>query len=195
MIERIVPIVEGEGEVLAVPVLLRRLLSELGFYNVSIELPFRGSRSSLVSPNGIETAIARASRYAKPSDAILVLLDGDDDKTCILGPELHRRAKLAQPDRPLMVALAEIEFETWFLASAESLAGARGLGPSISQPTNFEAIRDAKGWLSSQKLGSSIYAPARDQAALTARMDLDLARQHSRSFRRFCERFRQLLSA
>ena len=63
MIERIVPIVEGHGEVSAVPVLLRRLLVEMKAY-VEITKPDRTTRSSLVVKGRIEFAVQRAAEDA-----------------------------------------------------------------------------------------------------------------------------------
>ena len=192
MIERIVPIVEGHGEVSAVPVLLRRLLMEMGAY-IEVSKPDRTPRSSLIVDGGIESAVQRAAQDAGPAAALLVLIDADDDKVCELGPILTKRAQLARPDRRVLVSLAHVEFEHWFIAAAESLQGYRRLPSNLARPANFESIRDGKGWLSKQMPIGVTYSPIADQAALTARMDLDLARQHSASFRRFCTRFRELL--
>lgn len=145
MIERIVPIVEGHGEVSAVPVLLRRLLLEMNKGHIQINQPDRNPRSTLVQPGGIEFAVQRAADNAGPSGAILVLLDSDDDPPCVLGPQLMQRAVNSRSDRRVMIALAEVEFETWFLASAESLAGKNRLSSSLARPENFEKISGCQG--------------------------------------------------
>lgn len=178
MIDRIVCIVEGKGEVDALPVLLRRLLIEIDpTRHCEIPRPNRRNRSSLVRSGEFEREIQTAAQFAGQSSLILVLIDADDDKACELGPELTKRAKLARPDRPILVSLAHMEFEHWLVAA------------DPSRPPNFESIRNAK------RLLREDYSPTAHQARLTATFDLDLARQHSRSFRRFCTRFRELLSA
>ena len=58
----IVPIVEGQSEVMAVPMLLRRLLSELQRYDVMVARPVRVHRSSVVKEGEIERAVVLARR-------------------------------------------------------------------------------------------------------------------------------------
>jgi len=58
----IVPIVEGQSEVMAVPVLLRRLLSERQRYDVMVARPVRVHRSSVVKEGEIERAVVLARR-------------------------------------------------------------------------------------------------------------------------------------
>ena len=198
MIERIVPIVEGHGEVIAVPELLRRLMNEMGRY-VDVERPQLFKRSGVTKPGLFEAKVQRAAIDAGDAGAILVLLDSDhltpgEDPPCVLGPKLLARAKAARADKRIVVCLAEVEFESWLIACAESLRGIRKLPHDISRPMNFEKIGGAKEWLSNQMPDPHRYTPTADQAALVAKMDLDLAREHSRSFRRFCNRLRELLA-
>ena len=198
MIERVVPIVEGEGEIEAVPKLLHRLMSEFNVH-AHVETPHRVSRSKISKPNVFEAKIEQAAVIGGPSGAILVLLDSDhltpgQEPPCILGPRLLARAQAVRSDRRIAICLAEIEFETWFIAAAESLRGRERLPLGLSRPDNFERIRGAKEWLSSQIDGPYKYKPTANQAALVQHMDLDLARQNSASFRRFCTRFRELLA-
>lgn len=95
-----------------------------------------------------------------------------------------RRAKVARPDLRVSIVLAHREYEAWFLAGAESLAGRRNLNPNLTAPANPEDMRDAKGWLGRQMIGSRRYSPARDQPALSKHLDLALAKARSRSFRK-----------
>lgn len=114
--------------------------------------------------------------------ATLVLLDGDDDCAALLGPELQARAERARPDAPVAVVLAVKEYEAWFLAAAQSLAGRRGLREDLEGPPGPEAVRDAKGWLQRQRTDGRSYRPTVDQPALSAAIDLDAARAGSASF-------------
>ena len=183
---------------MAVPELLRRLMSEIGTY-IAVEPPQLFKRNHISKPGSFEAKVQRAAIDAGSSGAILVLLDSDhltpgEEPPCVLGPKLLARARAARADRPIVVCLAEIEFESWFIACAESLRGVRQLPHDISRPANFEKIGGAKEWLSNQMPNPHRYSPTTDQTALTARMNLDLSRQHSASFRRFCNRFRELLA-
>lgn len=57
---KIQPIVEGEGEEAAFPVLLRRLRNESGAFDIVIQRPFRRRRSELVQ----EASLRRIVRSA-----------------------------------------------------------------------------------------------------------------------------------
>jgi hypothetical protein len=91
------------------------------------------------------------------------------------------------------VVLAHREYESWFLAAAESLAGLRNLPPDLAAPAAPEEIRDAKGWLSKQMPRSMRYSPTQDQAALSAQFDMELARTRSRSFRKLWKEIEGIL--
>ena len=174
---RIVAIVEGHGEVDAVPVLLRRIV-ERTVPNVAVEVPrpIRVQRHRVLKPGELERAVELAALRAGPDGGILILLDADDDCPAELGPVLLRRAAESQPDQSIRVVLAKAEYEAWFLAAAASIAGQRGVDESASPPPNPESIRDAKGWLSVRMPRGQRYRPTLHQAALSAVFDLDTAR-------------------
>ena len=77
----------------------------------------------------------------------MILLDADDDCPAELARALARRAEAVRPDRRIRVVLAKREFEAWFLAAAQSIAGRRGIRESVAPPADPESIRDAKGFL------------------------------------------------
>jgi hypothetical protein len=112
----IVPIVEGQGEVEAVPILLRRVLHSQTAYSVDVRRPIRVKRNQVVKPGELERAIELAALQPN-CRAILILLDADDDCPAVLGPELLLRAQAARPDVPCSVVLAKSEFEAWFVGS------------------------------------------------------------------------------
>ena len=91
------PIVEGHGEVAAVPVLLRRLLAEARITGVDVGRPIRRTRSQLATQEGLARSIALA-RIQPNCAAILVLFDGDDDCPALLGPVAQRWANAAARD-------------------------------------------------------------------------------------------------
>lgn len=184
----IASVVEGEGEISALPVLLRRLMYEARIWDADIQPPFLIDRGRLVRPGGLEAAVeAQARRLpAGQPGGILVLIDADDDCPASLGPSLLARAEAARPDRRTAVVLANREFEAWFLASAPTLGGRAGLAENLEVPAGSETLRDCKGWLTHHRRDGVRYRPRVDQAALTDVIDLDLARSHSSSFAKFC---------
>lgn len=117
---------------------------------------------------------------------VLILLDADKDLPCDLAPKLLSRAKAAARDCPASVVLAKCEYEAWFLASANGLAGKFKLPANLTAPPNCEAIRDAKGWLDHAWAGADRYSPTLHQADLTRLINIDLARQNSPSFDKLC---------
>ena len=120
-------VVEGHGEVHALPVLLRRIAGEI---QPEIELdvphPLRFPRSKLISPGGLEKAIGLAALKCTAGGGVVVVLDSDDDCPAVLAPTLVGRIRGTRPDLPFALVLAQREFEAWFLAGAESLRGHRG---------------------------------------------------------------------
>ena len=174
-------IVEGHGEVEAVPILIRRIASncypELG---IVIPHPIRISRDKIVKKNQLERKVELAARTIKGQGAILILIDSDDDCPAQLGPELLCRALQVRSDLPIAVVLAKREFEAWFLAAADSLRGYKGLKNDLEPPNNPEEIRGVKGWLK-QRRDSRKYRETLDQPGFTAHFDLDQAR-HADSF-------------
>ena len=117
---RIQPVVEGHGEVAAVPVLLRRLLVEALTIGVVIGKPIRRKRSELATKEGLAKSIEMA-RDKPDCAAILVLFDGDDDCPAHLGPAAQGWANAAARDLPCAVCIAHREYESWFLATLDSL--------------------------------------------------------------------------
>jgi len=181
-VSRIVPIVEGHGERHAVPALLRRISAELGRYDVEIPEPIRIPRQRLPKEGELERAATLATYRCDPESGILVLVDADGDCPATTAQALMERARGPAAGRPVRVVLAKNEFESWFVAAAESIGGQRGLRTNLAAPADPEAIRDAKGWLTRHCPGSRSYRPSRDQPALVELFDLDLARQRAPSF-------------
>jgi hypothetical protein len=124
----------------------------------------------------LEKAVGLAALNAGTEGGILVVLDSDEDCPALLGPELLQRARSARADLPSAVILAKREFESWFLAAAESLRGCRRLPEDLLSPDQPEEIPGAKEWLSTRVLGDA-YSPTVDQAALTEALDFALARR------------------
>jgi hypothetical protein len=184
-------IVEGDGEVAAAPVLLRRIAAQLGRV-INVPRPFRVPRGKLVKPRELQRAVEAVARQCGPGAPILVLLDADDDCVKDLAARLLAEARAARADRPVAVVLANREFEAWFLAALDSLRGQRYLAEDARWPGDPEAVRDAKGALG-ELMAPARYSPSIDQVALASRMDLELARARSRSFDKLCRDVARLL--
>jgi len=183
---RIVPIVEGHGEVEAVRILLHRLIAEFDLGTpFQVARPIRQPRSSLLKAGGLERAVNLAAIEMGETGAVLVLLDSDGECPAELGPTLLARAQEAHRDKRVAVILAHREFEAWFLASASSLKGRCGLNNSIEDHPTPEEIQDCKRWLKNQMAASSKYEEPVDQPALAAVFALAIARQRSPSFDKF----------
>lgn len=171
-------IVEGQGDVAALPVLIRRIAAECyPEMEIDIPRPIRVNRTQVILPDQLEQEVELAVQRIGGNGAIFIIFDSDDDCPAQLGPELLNRASQVRDNLPVAVVLAKCEFEAWFLATAESIRGQRGLIDDIASPNNPEAIRDAKGWLSKRMEDSRTYRETRDQPALTALFDIDQARK------------------
>ena len=177
MILKIGCIVEGRGDVAAVPVLIRRIAAEC-YPELAIDMPrpIRADRNQVVQPNELEQEVKLAAQKISGQGAIFIILDSDEDCPAELGPILLHRALQVCPNLPIAVVLAKHEFEAWFLAAAESLRGRRGLRNDLNSPDNPEAIRGAKEWLRQRMQSGRTYRETRDQPALTALFDLEQAR-------------------
>jgi hypothetical protein len=176
----IAPIVEGHGEIDALPALLHRIRESLpSAAMLQINPPIRVKSGSFLNKRDefvrhVELAATKASAR---QGSVLILLDCDDDCPAELGPRLLRQAILVHDNVPMFVALAHREYETWFLAAAASLRGVAGLPDDLEKPPRPDGLRDAKGWLA-QRMPDG-YDPIRHQLVLTRRMDLGQARSTS----------------
>ena len=124
----------------------------------------------------LERAVELAARYAGADGCILILLDAEDDCPARLAPEVLRRARDARPDRNIRVVFATTEYEAWFLAAADSIAGHHGIDAATTAPDDPESIRGAKEWLGARMPRGQRYRATLHQSALTAIFDLDAAR-------------------
>lgn len=184
----IVPIVEGQGEVEALPLLLRRIAAALPQPTaVRVNPPIRVKSGSFLSDDAYFSKYVSlaAAKAAQGSGLVLILLDCEDDCPAKVGPVLLNNARSVRSDVPHLVALAYREYETWFLAAAESLRGIAGLPQDLSPPPDPERIRGAKEWLSRHL--STRYKEVLHQPAFSQAFDFGQAESIS-SFQRFRQR-------
>ena len=172
-------IVEGDGEVRAVPILLRRIAEQVAPNRyVNVPPPIRVGRNKILKDGELERAVELAARKLGRGEqgGILILLDADDDCPREIAAEMLSRAHAVRRDRVIRVVLAKREYETWFLAAAHSIAGRRQIDASMAPPMEPESIRGAKERLSRRMPRERKYSPTTDQAALTAVFDMEVAR-------------------
>jgi hypothetical protein len=191
----VAPIVEGHGEVTAVPVLLRRLYQALETsQRLTVNEPIRVKAQAFfkMDDDFRRFVSLAAGKAAQEQGGVLILMDCEDDCPATLGPKLLAAAKGVRGDVPYLVILARREFETWFIAAAPSLRGVCGLPVDLTAPEYFDEIRDAKGWLGRQMPHG--YKETEHQTRLAAKFDLNQARR-AHSFDRFIERLPGFLSS
>lgn len=191
---KIQTIVEGYGDVIAVPVLLRRLRDEAGAYGLDVGRPIRSRHSDLVQETSLRKVVQLARRQPQ-CGAILVLLDSDDACPKEKAPEIEAWARAETGDVPVAVVMAKSEFEAWFLAAVESLRGMRGIVENAEPPEKPEEIRGAKERLEELMLRGRSYSETADQAALAAQFDMSQAYRECRSFRRLASVFGRLVES
>ncbi|MEV5409534.1 DUF4276 family protein [Thermopolyspora sp. NPDC052614] len=183
---QIAVVVEGHGEVDAVPILLNRITAEImpEVWPVFLR-PYRVGRDTLMKQHGIEATVNEITRKFGDLAGLLVLLDSDDDCPASLGPGLLARVEEARPGLSAAVVLAHREFEAWFLAAAVSLRGCQGLPSDLEAPADPESIRGCKEWLTCRRPSGAPYRPKNHQPGLAQRFDLNMARANSPSFAKF----------
>lgn len=187
----VISIVEGDGEVGALPILLRRIgeWKAPGEY-IDIPRPIRVRRDQFLNREAIfsrQLQLAGLQCAYAENGWILILLDADDDCPVVLAEDILRRANLIIPQHKISVVLANREYEAWFLAAAESLNGVRGL-EVVDIVEDPDKVRGAKEWLKLRSKDNR-YGEITDQPALSAAMDLKSAYERSRSFRKLCAEF------
>ena len=182
------PIVEGDGEVSAVPVLLRRLRDAAGAYSLGVNAPIRRARTDLVREDGVRKAV-RLARLQQDCAAILIMFDSDDDCPKEIAPLIQAWAQTESSPIPCFVVIPTREYEAWFLATVESLRGVRGILVDATSHAAPESPRGAAEELRKRMTPNRRYSKRADQPALTDRFDMAMAYRRCRSFRRMVKVF------
>jgi len=184
---KVAAIVEGEGEVEALPVLLRRLCEWRSPGNFAKVLePIRVRRDRFLNRDEeFRKYLLLAAAKCGDDGWVLVLLDADDDCPAELSENILKRVRSYVPHRSVSVVLANREYEAWFIAAAQSLQGQRGFVFDPNEQLDPETPRNAKGWIDA-RIPDGTYREITDQPAFSACMDLQQAFDLSRSFRKLC---------
>jgi hypothetical protein len=173
-------IVEGHSEVNAVPALLRRIFPAIGAWGLEVGTAIRRKRNEFNSEEQVSRAVRLASFDARCS-GIIIVFDSDDACPKHFYPLIAGWARVAAGQLPCQVVMATREYEAWFLGALESLKQMGVMDRAFCE-RDPESIRGAKEWLSAHMHGG--YSPTAHQVSLTSRLDLQLAYQNCRSFRR-----------
>ncbi|HYO13217.1 MAG TPA: DUF4276 family protein [Thermoanaerobaculia bacterium] len=187
----VLPIIEGHGEDGSIRTLLQRIWTELldGEY-VEVLKPIRVNRYKVVQSEELGRVVNLAAaklREATSDDPsmILILIDAENDAPCVLGPDLLRRAREHRGDVDISCVLANVQYETWFVAAAPSLGDHLDLSGDTKLPESPEAARLGKAWIKKRIRGIK-YSETVDQPSMTKAMDLSLCRSKSPSFDKLC---------
>ena len=187
----IVPIVEGPGDKDAIPILLRRIFSDrLNRYDANFPVVKGNGRQK------IESDLAKFLGHArnKPNcSGILVLLDIDVDCPKDWATSMREQIDGIGVGCPVQIVYAKRAYETWFLASLETIRGNRNISDTANIQGDPEDVPNPKDWLTDQMPKGTRYKETTDQPALSARIDIALAHTNSRSFRRLCHAVEQLI--
>ncbi len=187
MVRSIQPIVEGPGDVAAVPVLLRKLLHESMLRPDAVVM----RPVNCTGKGNLRKRIQDYLSYClgNECDAILVLFDADSDCALELVREVCEKCRVLDLPVPVAVVCAVREYESWFLASAVSVAS-----DETAYLDNPESVGNPKETLK-QLLPGGRYRETEHQARLTALIDLDAASENSRSFTRLRHAVEELVDA
>jgi hypothetical protein len=179
-------LLEGDGDYEAVPLLVRKIAQYRNYNDLIIGTkPIKiGDVPCMLKGD----KFLRLFEYAflrDDVDGLIIALDCEDRCALEVIRELYERVALIveRCEKPIGIVLFVKEYETMFLMNIEHIAErckSIALNPQAVIGTgNIMARRDAKGSLSLAIVGGS-YKPTRDQARLTAAMDI---RQCSATYR------------
>ena len=181
--KRLVCIVEGKGEVRAIPNLCHRLLISLEISDWTVdEDPIRQPRNCLVDESQLSPTrscrpkhIARAVQLAlaRAPTAIVILCDSDDD-CAVTWAASANAVTTAMAPCPTLAVMAIREYEAWLLADE--------IHRSSRAPVDCTVIRGAKERLAQFVPG---YMPTTHQLELTRLIDIKWLRSAAPSFDKF----------
>jgi len=188
---RIVTLVEGTGDFDAVPGLIHRILHKQELWTWHVARP-----KKVKGLGALKKHLSKFMTYAErdvDEGGILILLDLDDGCPKTEALNLAQQIRNLNLSCPVVIVFAHREYEAWFLASLNTIAKQSDLLPTdLKHKGNVEGIRDVKGWLTRQMPPGRAYKETIQQKDFTNLMDLDIACQNSRSFRRLYSAIEEL---
>lgn len=209
--KRIVFFVEGEGEAVAGPLLVSRIVTELQGNDAVFVDPnaFRVRSLGKLAKNDFTDWGKKLQAAAKRSNVggVILLLDGDsktfaNQAFCPVSASRSLAKHAADVGGGSLFSVvcifACMEFESWFIAAIKGfkdLPDGRKINLPDTVPVDPEkAPRDAKSWFRSAV--NTGYSPTQDQAVFTKNLDLGVLRAtKNRSFARLEHAVEQLIHA
>lgn len=179
---RILPVVEGDGDVKAVPILVRRILHEHGLYDVDL-LPAQKRGDFPKVRGAFDNYFNAALKWNAP---ILWVMDFDcEDCECVAQESLalYRHASRIRPGWPFKVVFVPKEFETLFLLEQQAARDVLGIAQDYQFPDSPELIRGAKQVLSKALPSGRAYKEMVHQEKIAARLEMAMLRSVSPCFR------------
>ncbi|WP_347279089.1 DUF4276 family protein [Plasticicumulans sp.] len=185
MERRILLVVEGDGDVLAIPLLTRKILHDNKIYDVRIESPAH-KRHDIAHLKG--RSWCNFDRYLQTAYGwgcpVMWTIDCDDGCALTVAREFSERAVTIGIRQPLAFAFWVREFESLFLA--DSKAAKSVLGCEFKNlPIEPEQKRGVKEFISSCLPAGRRYSETIEQEKIVSKLDLSVLRNTSRSFRHF----------
>lgn len=129
-------------------VLMRRVLHDLGVFDLPVARPFRVKRQRVIREGELERSIVQAERSRSGASSVFIVLDADEDCPADLASHLMQRARV-QTDLPVRVVFPKVEIEAWILGAVDSLRGVRGIRDD-AQPLVASAVANGifdVGWI------------------------------------------------
>lgn len=172
-------LVEGDGDLKAVPFLIRRLADASGFYDLTpCPNPIKcGEIPKLRKEGQLERFVQYACTRSE-SDSVILVVDCDDDCPVTTSAEFAVRANpIAQRFRKKVgIAFIQKEFETLFLYSLRELSvnypGHGWLLKDSDTVTDWTAVRGAKGELN-RRMKNYTYKETRDQVKFVSAINIE----------------------
>lgn len=182
---KILLVVEGEADVLAAPLLVRRVLHEvIKQFGWEVFTQRRKDIEHLRSRDWYNF-----NRYLKAAynegAPILWMLDADDGCPVDLARQFYSMAAATPVRQPLAFAFWHREYETMFLHSPSAIQSKYALDKCPAPPVPPEKCRGAKEWISKQLPAGLTYKERVDQPALSSVVDLSLLRANYKSYAHF----------
>jgi hypothetical protein len=182
-------IVEGEGDKLALPILVRKILNANALDHIQLTQPQISGDIRKVFKR-LDDFMRYGFKNACP---ILWVLDCDDKINDVAGCAVRHVANLRaaitreqiHQSQPVEFAFFTKEFESLFLAEEQALKDFYRLPETLAIDAGAVLRRDAKREISKLLGKERGYKETIDQAKIAARLDLATCRAVSRDYRHF----------
>jgi Domain of unknown function (DUF4276) len=179
----IICIVEGDGEVIAIPRLLVRACQCFGLPLPKISRPIRVRRDQFINKDdSLRRHVALAKAKAGSTGHVFIILDADDDCPVDLVKNLFAKIASCASTERLHIILIEKELEVWFIEDIEQLKVKFNFDQEAIKPAKPTNIRDAKGWIKNHFKQS--YSEVTDPLKFVQQLDINLVHQNNRSMQK-----------